>query len=118
MQDFTFSNTANDNMNMEKSKLCRCYNACYIQARAGGICPLECNYFSYNIKIPSQESNVIDKDKFIKWISGKRYLTVDSSSTTMTEEYEKKHQWELSRNCLIDTIIDKLESGFFYIKIN
>lgn len=56
-----------------------------------------------------KESNAtISKDSFIDWLKGKRYVLVNEKSDTMTEEYEKKHAWELSRNCFIDKCIRKL----------
>ena len=44
----------------------------------------------------------------INWLKGEKYL-VDEYSTTATEEFETKHKWELSRNCMINKTIDKIE---------
>ena len=46
----------------------------------------------------------------IKWLTGEKYATVDENSDTMTEEYEKEHKWELSRNCYINKTIKYLET--------
>ena len=44
--------------------------------------------------------------ELIKWLQGEKYL-IDNHSTTMTEEFEKEHKWELSRNRMIDKTIQK-----------
>ena len=53
----------------------------------------------------------MDKDKtlveLVKWLNSERYL-IDNRSDTMTEEFEKEHQWELSRNRMIDKTIKKV----------
>ena len=45
--------------------------------------------------------------ELIEWLNGERYL-IDHKSTTMSEEFEKNHQWELSRNRTIDKTIQKI----------
>ena len=50
----------------------------------------------------------IDKQELINWLLGQKYITVDENSTDMTEDFEKQHQWELSRNCFINKIIKHL----------
>lgn len=45
--------------------------------------------------------------ELVKWLQGERYL-IDNHSDTMTEEFEKTHQWELSRNRMIDKTIQKI----------
>ena len=45
----------------------------------------------------------------IKWLSGEKYANVDETSDNMTEEFEREHQWELSRNCFINKTIKHLE---------
>ena len=44
--------------------------------------------------------------ELIKWLQGEKYL-IDNHSTTMTEEFEREHKWELSRNRMIDKTIQK-----------
>lgn len=44
----------------------------------------------------------------INWLKGEKYL-VDEKSETMTEEFETKYKWELSRNCMINKTIDKIK---------
>ena len=46
----------------------------------------------------------------ITWLTGQKYTTVDETSDTMTEKFEKEHQWELSRNCFINKMIRELET--------
>jgi len=58
----------------------------------------------------------MDKDQtlveLVKWLKSEKYL-IDETSTTATEEFEKKHQWELSRNMMINKTIKKvLELSF------
>lgn len=47
--------------------------------------------------------------ELIEWLSGEKYANVDETSADMTEEFERKHQWELSRNCFINKVIKHLE---------
>ena len=42
------------------------------------------------------------------WLEDQKYL-IDETSETMTEAFEKEHQWELSRNCFINKMIKLLE---------
>ena len=55
---------------------------------------------------------MIDKQISIKalvsWLEDQKY-SIDETSETMTEAFEKEHQWELSRNCFINKMIRKLE---------
>ena len=44
----------------------------------------------------------------ISWLEDQKY-NIDETSETMTEAFEKEHQWELSRNCFINNMIRKLE---------
>lgn len=53
---------------------------------------------------------MINEKKLIEWLLGKKYIVIDENSDEMTEEFEKNHQWELSRNCFIDNIIKFIES--------
>lgn len=53
--------------------------------------------------------------ELIEWLNGERYL-INHKSTTMSEEFENGHQWELSRNRMIDKTIQKileLKKGMF-----
>lgn len=45
----------------------------------------------------------------VEWLKGKKYITVDEESCLMTEDFEKEHQWELSRNCFINKVIKFIE---------
>ena len=45
--------------------------------------------------------------ELIEWLNGERYL-INHKSTTMTEEFENEHKWELSRNRMIDKTIQKI----------
>lgn len=47
--------------------------------------------------------------ELIEWLSGEKYTNVDETSDNMTEEFEREHQWELSRNCFINKVIKYLE---------
>ena len=46
--------------------------------------------------------------ELIEWLEGEKYL-INENSTTMTEEFEKEHQWELSRNRMINKTIQKIK---------
>ena len=52
---------------------------------------------------------VIEIDYLISWLNDQKYINVDETSDNMTEEFERKHQWELSRNCFINKMIRKLK---------
>lgn len=52
---------------------------------------------------------MIDEKKLIEWLKGKKYITVNENSTEMTEEFEKDHQWKLSRNCFINKVINFID---------
>ena len=45
--------------------------------------------------------------ELVKWLMAERYL-IDDKSDTMTEQFEKEHQWELSKNRMIDKTIQKI----------
>ena len=45
--------------------------------------------------------------ELVKWLQSERYLT-NNKSDTMAEKFEKEHQWELSRNRMIDKTIQKI----------
>lgn len=46
--------------------------------------------------------------ELIQYLKGKKYL-IDETSCNMTEEFEKEHQWELSRNAMINKTLKKIE---------
>lgn len=46
--------------------------------------------------------------ELIQYLKGKKYL-IDETSCDMTEEFEKEHQWELSRNVMINKTLKKIE---------
>lgn len=52
---------------------------------------------------------MIDESKIIEFLNGKKYITVDEHSTEMTNEYEQKHAWELSRNTFINSALKEIE---------
>ena len=52
---------------------------------------------------------VIEIDYLISWLNDQKYINVDETSDNMTEEFEREHQWELSRNYFINKMIRKLE---------
>lgn len=52
---------------------------------------------------------VVSIPVLIEWLSNEKYTSVDETSDNMTEEFEKEHQWELSRNCFINKVIRHLE---------
>lgn len=52
---------------------------------------------------------MIDETKLIEFIKGEKYILVDENSTNMTDEYEKKHAWELSRNKFINSVLKEIE---------
>lgn len=52
---------------------------------------------------------VVSVPDLIKWLSEEKYTNVDEVSDSMTEEFEREHQWELSRNCFINKVIKHLE---------
>ena len=47
------------------------------------------------------------QQNFITWLEGMKF-NIDTTSPTMTEDFEKEHKWELSRNYIIDKIINKI----------
>ena len=56
-----------------------------------------------------EEKEITNKTELIGWLLGEKYITVDENSDSMTEEFEKQHQWELSRNCFINKVIKYIE---------
>jgi hypothetical protein len=50
----------------------------------------------------------VNKQELIDWLLGEKYIYVDENSTEMTDEFEKQHKWELSRNCFINKVIKHL----------
>ena len=46
--------------------------------------------------------------ELIDWLKGEKYI-IDKPSDSMTENFEKEHLWELSRNRMIDKTIKKIE---------
>ena len=54
------------------------------------------------------EDKIISINALISWLGDQKY-NIDETSDTMTEAFEKEHQWELSRNCFINKMIRKLE---------
>ena len=56
-----------------------------------------------------EEKEVTNKTELIGWLLGEKYNIVDENSDNMTEEFEKQHQWELSRNCFINKVVKYIE---------
>jgi hypothetical protein len=54
------------------------------------------------------EEKTISVKALISWLKDQKY-NIDESSDSMTEAFEKEHQWELSRNCFINKMIKQLE---------
>ena len=52
---------------------------------------------------------VISAVALISWLDDQKYTNIDETSDNMTEEFEKEHQWELSRNSFINNMIRKLK---------
>ena len=52
---------------------------------------------------------VLSVPSLISWLDDQKYANVDETSETMTEEFEKEHQWELSRNHFINKVIGYLK---------
>lgn len=52
---------------------------------------------------------VIDVASLISWLNDQKYTNVDKRSDSMTEEFKRKHQWELSRNYFINRMIRQLK---------
>ena len=52
---------------------------------------------------------IIEIPALISWLNDQKYINVDETNNDMTEEFEREHQWELSRNCFINKMIRKLE---------
>lgn len=50
-------------------------------------------------------SDLINKSELIDWLRGKKYIMVDETSDIMSEDFENKHKWELSRNCFINDAV-------------
>ena len=51
------------------------------------------------------ESFIIE---LIQYLKSEKYL-IDENSYTMTEEFEKEHQWQISRNVMINKTLKKIE---------
>lgn len=56
-----------------------------------------------------EEKEVTNKTELIGWLLGEKYNNIDENSDNMTEEFERQHQWELSRNYLINKTIKYIE---------
>lgn len=54
--------------------------------------------------------NEVNKTRDLtEWLLGEKYINVDETSDNMTEEFEREHRWELSRNCFINKVVKHLE---------
>ena len=54
------------------------------------------------------DDKTISTEALISWLADQKY-NIDETSENMTETFEKEHQWELSRNCFINSMIKKLK---------
>jgi hypothetical protein len=52
---------------------------------------------------------VISVASLISWLNDQKYTNIAETSDNMTEEFEREHRWELSRNCFINKMIKQLE---------
>lgn len=52
---------------------------------------------------------IIEIPALISWLNDQKYTNVNETSDTMTEEFEREHQWELSRNSFINKMIRQLK---------
>lgn len=52
---------------------------------------------------------VISIPALISWLNDQKYTNIDETGDDMTEEFEREHRWELSRNCFINKMIKQLE---------
>ena len=54
-------------------------------------------------------AHIIEIPALISWLNDQKYTNIDETSDTMTEEFEREHQWELSRNSFINRMIRQLK---------
>ena len=59
---------------------------------------------------------MIEIPALISWLNDQKYINIDETSDDMTEEFEREHQWELSRNCFINKMIRQLKEIESYKK--
>lgn len=52
---------------------------------------------------------IIEVPALISWLNDQKYTNVDETSDDMTEEFEREHRWELSRNSFINSMVRKLK---------
>lgn len=59
--------------------------------------------------------NEVNKNRNLtEWLLGEKYTNVDETSDNMTEEFEREHRWELSRNCFINKVVKHLDGMVNY----
>lgn len=59
---------------------------------------------------------IVDSEKLIEWLKGQRYIYykdgkyyIYGEALDTTEQFENEHQWEFSRNRMIEKTIKYLE---------
>lgn len=95
----------------------KCDN-CYLRYHCDEQTEFICKHNDYCKYIESTSTGVISQFEsvpvisipaLISWLNDQKYTNVDETSGNMTEEFEREHQWELSRNCFINKMIKKLK---------
>ena len=59
----------------------------------------------------SIQNDLISRKGLVEWLLSNRYIRVNEDSTEMTEEYEKEHSWELSRNTFINKAVKHIKEA-------
>lgn len=49
----------------------------------------------------------ISTQELIDWLEGMKY-NIDTTSPNMSEDFEREHRWELSRNYILDKTINHI----------
>lgn len=93
-------------VNLTKGHVCSCRFA----SKAEALFDLEeqkkeGKVLNYIIK----EDDYINKQDLIKWLKMQKYILPNVD--TWNEEFEKEHQWKISRNYIIEKTIKVIKSG-------
>lgn len=76
----------------------------YKQSKVGVNPPATTKRPEFPVRKRDNDTKMVE---LVKWLQSERYL-IDNKSDTMSEEFERKHQWELSKNRMIDKTIQKI----------
>ena len=76
----------------------------YKQSKVGVNPPATTKRPEFPIRKRANDTKMVE---LVKWLQSERYL-IDNKSYAMSEEFERKHQWELSKNRMIDKTIQKI----------